>query len=247
MPLHNTAQRKSLFRPALDDYYVFPEVHKAQWMKFFDAMEADEEKIISWAEKSDIEHPKAWYESLHKFLFDVYSGTPKMLKKAAKESFQSFLKEVHSNHLKNPKPDYWYNQQQITPQRFVDMIKEAAEIKDIEQAISYINARVMSLGFYLYSEYILSKTDQYSKAKHVASELNKQAYDLECLALGKSPVNTLKEGDTVTHFFSKHSKYTVEKVVWDDPDHASLSTVIARNEKKAPVFFTDPWNIQIPK
>jgi hypothetical protein len=247
MPLYNTAQRNSLFRPALDDYYVFPEAHKPQWFKFFESMEADEDKILDWAEKSDIKHPKAWYESLHKFLFDMYSGTPKMLKKAAKESFQSFLKDVHSNHIKNPKPDYWYRDQDVTPKRFIEVLKEASEIKDLEQTIAYINARMMNLGFYLYSEYILSKTEFYKKVKHVASDFNRQAYDLECLALGKSPVSAIKEGDTFTHFLSPKDKFTVENVVWDDPDHVSFSTVIARNEKKAPVFFTDPWNIKILK
>jgi hypothetical protein len=245
MPLYNTAQRNSLFRPALDDYYVFPEVHKPQWFKFFEAMEADEEKILTWAEKSDIKHPKAWYESLHKFLFDIYSGTPKMLKKAAKENFQAFLKDVQSNHVKNPKPDYWYHDYDVTPKRFMEVLKEAAELKEPEQSIAYINARMMNLGFYLYSEYILSKTEHYKKVKHIASDLNKQAYDLECLALGKSPISGIKEGDTVTHFLCPKAKFTVEKIVWDDPDHASLSTVIARNEQKAPVFFTDPWNIKI--
>lgn len=245
MPLYNTAQRNSLFRPALDDYYVFPEEHKLQWIKFFDSMDADEEKIIDWAEKSDIAHPKAWYESLHKFLFDMYSGNPTMLKKAAKESFQSFLKEVRSNHIKNPKPEDWYHHKyQITINRFVDVLKEAAEVKQPEQAIAYINARMMNLGYYLYSEYILSKTKEYKNVKNVASELNRQAYDLECLALGKSPINHIREGDTFTHFFCPNAKFTVEKVVWDDPDCTSLSTIIARNEKKAPVFFIDPWNIR---
>lgn len=245
MPLYNTAQRNSLFRPALDDYYVFPEEHKPQWFKFFEAMEADEEKILAWAEKADIKHPKAWYESLHKFLFDVYSGTPKMLKKAAKEDFQAFLKEVHNNHVKNPKPDYWYHNHDVTPRRFMEVLQEAADLANIEQCIAYINARMMNLGFYLYSEYILSKTEHYKKVKHVASELNKQAYDLECLALGTSPIYRIKEGDTVGHFLCPKAKFVVEKIAWDDPDHTSISTVIARNEKKAPVFISDPWNLQL--
>jgi hypothetical protein len=244
MPLYKTAQRNSLFRPALDDFYVFPEVHKGNWMRFFEAMDADEEKILSWAEKSDIKHPKAWYESLHKFLFDVYSGTPKLLKKAAKESFQAFLKDVRANHMKNPKPDYWYHHQQgVTLQRFVDVLQEAAELAEPEQAISYINARMMNLGYHLYSEYILSKTDQYKKVKHVASEMNREAYDLECLALGKNPLSTIEEGDFVYHTVA-NEKFKVERVIWDDPDHTSLSTIVARNDKNAPVVFTDLWNLK---
>jgi hypothetical protein len=243
MPLFKTAQRNSLSKPALDDYYLFPDKHKSGWMKFFEAMDADEEKIIAWAEKSDIEHPKAWYESLHKFLFDMYSGTPAMLKKAAKETFSAFLEEVASNHEKNPKLDYWYHNQQIKRQRFIEVLKEAAQFEDIAETIRYINARMMNLGFYLYSEYILSKTKFYSDTQKIASELNKQAYDLECLVLGKSPVE-IKEGDLFNHAFSESEKYRVEQIVWDTPDKVSPSAIVAKDMRELPVLIIDLWNIQ---
>jgi hypothetical protein len=243
MPLYKTAQRGSHLRPKLDDYYVFPEVHKGNWAKFYESMDGDQEKILSWADKSGIEHPKAWFESLHRFLFDIYTGTPAMLKKAAKENFGSFLKEIHSNHMKNPKPDRWYHAQGITPRRFMEVMRDAAEIKQTDQAIAFINARVMNLGFYLYSEFILSKTDEGKKLKSVASQKNKEAYDLECLALGKSPLCKLREGDIVEHSLCPQEKLAIEKIVWDDPDHSSLSVVMARNEKKTPFIIVDIWNL----
>ncbi len=246
MPLFKTAQRKSLLEPAVDDYYVFPEIHKYSWFKFFEAMDADEDKIIAWAEQADIKHPKAWYESLHRFLFDVYSGTPVMLKKAAKSLFSDFLLEVHGNHAKNPKPDYWYHQQQITSKRFLEVLEEAAAIEGCEQAIRYINARIMNLGFYLYSEYILSKTDFYKQVKHVASQKNKQAYDLESLVLGRAPVD-IHEGDTFCHAFCAEDKFVADRIVYDDPDQASPSVIIARNENNVPFFFTDLWNLRLQK
>lgn len=243
MPLYKTAQRGTHLRRELDDFYVFPEVHKENWAKFYESMDGDQEKILAWAEKSGIDYPKAWFESLHHFLFDVYTGTPAMLKKAAKENFGSFLKEVHSNHSKNPKPERWYHAQGITPRRFIEVMQEAAEIKQPDQAIAYINARVMNLGYYLYSEYILSKTENNKKIKSVASQKNKEAYDLECLTLGKSPLCSLQEGKKVAHALCPEEDLTVEKIVWEDPDNSSLSVVVARNEKKAPFIIVDVWNL----
>lgn len=244
MPMVKTAQRGSHLRPGLDDYYVFPEQHKGNWARFYESMDGDQEKILAWADKAGIEHPKAWFESLHRFLFDIYTGTPAMLKKAAKENFGSFLKEVHSNHLKNPKPVTWYRAQGITPQRFIDVMSEAAEIKQIEQAIAYVNARIMNLGYYLYAEYLLSKTDEAKKLRSVASQRNHEAYDLECLTFGKSPLVGIKEGDFVTHAFKDGLKLAVERIVWEDPDQSSISVIVARDKHKTPYIISDIWNLR---
>lgn len=244
MPLLRTAQRGSHLRPARDDYYVFPEQHKGNWARFYESMGGDQEKILSWADKAGIEHPKAWFESLHRFLFDLYSGTAAMLKKAAKDNFSAFLKDIHTNHTKNPKPVSWYRAQGITPNRFLEVMKEASEIKQIDQAIAYVNARVMNLGYYLYAEYILSKTDEAKSIKSVAAQRNKEAYDLECLALGRSPLSALKEGDNVIHSFANFIELAVEKIIWEDPDHSSIATIVARDKNKTPYILSDIWNLR---
>lgn len=242
MPLL-TAQKHSWKNQPPNNFYHFPEEHKAGWKKFWESMDGDMDKIIDFAKSADIECPAEWFESLHRFLFDVFCGDPKILKCAAEKGFKEFLGQVIKNHKEKPKEKAWYVKQCITPEKFIGVLERAAEITDVRQAVALINAHMKDLGFGLYSEFILSKTKAKSEIKSVASDLNKKAYVLECEALGESPISGLHEGNVIGHSLHSKDYFMVTEVVHDDKDNIEM--VVARDEHGHVAFIKDLWNVYV--
>lgn len=227
---------------APNNLYHFPQEHLEGWKAFWEAMDGDMDKILSWAKKAGVESPAEWFESLHRFLFDVFVGSPKLLKEASGKTFGEFLKQVAKNHVNDPKPRQWYSVRGVTRQGFVAALERAAEIPNIRQAVAYVNARILDLGFYLYSEYLLSKSEGKSKLKSVASDLNKKAYNIECAALGESPLANLKKGSTVEHGLFPGESLMVVDIVSEDQD---IDLVVARDAQGKPAYIEDIWNLRI--
>jgi hypothetical protein len=206
-------------------------------------MDGDLDKIMDFAKTADIECPREWTESLHRFLFSVFAGDPKLLKSAADKSFGGFLSQVAANHQKEPLDRNWYVIRGITQSNFVAMLERAANIKDVRQAVAFVNARVRDLGFYLYSEYILSKTKNTGEIKSVASLLNKEAYELESEVLGESPLMGIKEGHSIKHSLFPDDYFMVIEAVKDSNDE--IEVLVARDTNGHIAFIKDLWNVQL--
>lgn len=241
MPLLTAEKHQWTSQPPYN-FYHFPMEHLAAWETFWKEMDGDMDKILAFAEKSKVECPKEWFESLHRFLFDTFSGNVKLLKQGADSSFGTFLGKVTKAHEDNPKEKQWYTVRGITKDKFIAMLERASQIKDVRQAVAFVNSRVKDLGFYLYSEFLLSKTKAKSEIKSVASDLNKQAFDLEVEALGHSPVFNADVGDTVEHGLFPGEEFTVLEAVRDGD---TLTMLVASDSAGRVAFITDLWNVLV--
>lgn len=238
MPLLKTSQTHKCLNQPPYRKYVFADEHKKDWMTFWKAMDGDRDKILDFAEKSEIQNPKDWYEELHRFLFDFFAGDDKLLKKAAKKTFGEFLAQVAENHVNAPKDKYWYFGKGLKPKDFIRVIEFAAAMADPSQAISYINARTPEYGAKLYSEYILSKTPGKKEIESIASDLNKKAFLKEKELTGLDTFDIFREGDTVRHLRFANEEF---KIVVADREHEML-VLEDSNGREAYVF--DPWNLE---
>jgi hypothetical protein len=242
MPLLTTGQRHSWTKQPPYSFYNFPEMHKANWKTFWEEMDGDREKILAFAEKADIECPCEWFESLHRFLFDSFSGDVKLMKKASKEGFGAFLAKIAENHINDPKDKYWYFDKGITQGEFLHVLESASEIDDPRQAVSYINARVRDFGFDLYSEYILSKTKEKKELTSIASEMYKKAYELENAVAGRDLIS-VKAGDKIKHNLFADLDLTVDEVSVDE-EKKLVDIVIAKDASNHTYYIEDVWNIE---
>lgn len=236
MPVFLTAQKYKSLVNELYGNYIFPEEHRKGWMAFWEANNGDIEKILKFAKSADIVHPEEWADSLYVFLFGTFWGNPKLLIQASSKGFDSFLVQVAKNHENTPKTKAWYHQHGVTQAQFITAIQAASEIADLNQSISYVNARIPSLGFYLYSEFLLAKTKQKDEIKSVASNMNEEAFQMECDAIEEYPEALFTKGAKVTHAFYPDT-FTVEKF---DP---TSQVVEAKREDGSTVYFTDGWNL----
>jgi len=238
MPLL-TAQKHGLGTQPVYNFYHFPEEHKANWEEFWKSNDGDLDKILEFAKKADIANPNEWVESLHIFLFDTFCGNPKLLKKASKTAFGPFLQKIVENHKKEPKDKGWYTKRGVTKDSFIGIVERAAEIKDIQHCVSFINARISDLGFYLYSEYILSKTSEKSKIKSVASNLMKRSKEIIENVTGRSIRDEVTSGSIVAHcmFPGEHFSVIGSGTFDEDP----FIAVVDENSHVGFVF--DYWNL----
>ena len=244
MPLL-TAEKHQWTKQPPYNFYHFPDEHRAGWQVFWKEMDGDIDKILEFAKKADIECPNEWYESLHRFLFLTFAGNTKLLKTSADTSFGTFLQKVRDNHFNDPKNKQWYTVRGITKNNFIAMLERAVDIKDIRQAVAFVNARVKDLGFYLYSEFILSKTKGKSKIKSVASNTNKKAYELEIEAIGESPLTSLHVGNTIQHSLFPDEEFKISEIVKDG--HNKMKMFVTRDTQGRVAFISDFWNVaQIP-
>jgi hypothetical protein len=243
MPLL-TAQKHQWTKQPPYNFYHFPEEHRAGWTIFWEEMDGDLEKIAEFAEKSDVECPCEWLESLHRFLFGTFSGESKLMKTAAEGGFPAFVKQTIKNHKDDPKERDWYSVRGITHDKFLGMLERAAEIIDPRQSVAFINARVKDLGFFLYSEFVLAKTKGKSEIKSIASDLNKKAYNLESTVLGESPINGLNPGTTVLNALLPGEFFMVTEVVRTASD--DIESLVTRDTKGKVAFMKDLWNVQVP-
>lgn len=241
MPLL-TAQKHQWTEQPLYNFYHFPEEHRANWESFWEELGGDIGDILDFAKQAGIDSPKEWLESLHRFLFLEFSGDFALTKSAASKSFGDFLSTIAKNHQDKPKDRAWYRDHGVTATKFISVLEHAAEIKDLRQSVAYVNARIQDYGFSLYSEYTLTKTSQKNKIKSVASDMNKEAYDLESAALGESPLSGLRDGNVVSHALFPNEKFMVIDVVANDSD---IEMLVTRDTAGHVAFITDLWNVQI--
>jgi hypothetical protein len=240
MPLL-TAEKHQWTKQPPYNFYHFPEEHRAGWQTFWEEMDGDLDKILEFAKKASIECPNEWFESLHRFLFLTFAGNAKLLKSGADTSFGTFLGKIRDNHSNNPKNKQWYTVRGITQNNFIAMLERASEIKDVRQVVAFINARVKDLGFYLYSEFLLSKTKGKSEIKSVASDFNKKAYKLEKKALGRSPLDALVAGNEISHSLFPEDTFEVTEVVRDASNEITM--LVTRDSQNRVAFIADLWNV----
>lgn len=240
MPMLKTSQAKSYSQVDSYNTYDFAKKHKKGWTEFWEEMGGDMEKIVKFAEDAGIDRPKEWFNSLHRFLFDVYCGDEEILDglklKAASKDFQTFLGTVLKNHQDNPKDKWWYINKGMTEMGFIAMLERAGAVEQQENAIAFINARVKDMGNELYSEFLLSKAGYLDEMHSVASGMNKKAYEIE-KALGKDIVSSLKEGDKVYYYKFASTEY---EVVEKDE-----GVVVVIDDVGRVGYVTDPWNLTI--
>lgn len=242
MPLL-TAQKHQWTSQPPYNFYHFPEEHREGWVAFWESMDGDMDKMLEFAKKASIEFPAEWFESLHKFLFDAYAGNPKLLRQSADKSFGGFLGDIAKNHQDNPKDKAWYTKRGVTKSQFISMMERCAEITDPRQAVAFINARIRDLGFYLYSEYTLSKTKGKSKIRSVASELNKKAYDIECAVANGSLLENITAGQSVKHAMYPTESFLVTEAVADED--GKLTMLVVRSADGKVSFIRDLWNVAV--
>lgn len=253
MPLKINAFNHDCFDQPPRNLYSFSGEQKHAWSLFWEEMDGDLDKILKFAKDSGIENPEEWFESLHHFLFDVFSGNSKLLKKAAKKTFQEFLAQIAENHINDPKDKYWYFNKGLTKQKFIRMIEGAAEVVDLRQAISYLNSRVSNdFGSKVYSEYILSKTPQKKEIISIASEMNKKAWEIESSLSGKYV--TVNISDKIKHFCFPKEEFTVTgmhrstakiKISGETEHIEPLQTCLIVKDSKGKVgYIFDLWNVE---
>ena len=240
MPLL-TAEKHQWTKQPPYNFYHFPDEHRAGWTVFWEEMDGDIDKILEFAKKADIECPAEWYESLHRFLFLTFDGNVKLLKCGADTSFGTFIQKVKDNHANNPKHKQWYTVRGITQNNFISMLERAADIKDVRQVVAFVNARVKDLGFYLYSEFILSKTKGKSEIKSVASNLNKKAYELEIKARGHSALEALDAGNIIRHSLFPEDEFEITEIVRDE--HDEIEMFVTTDKQGRVAFVADLWNV----
>jgi len=240
MPLL-TAEKHQWTKQPPYNFYHFPDEHRAGWQVFWEEMDGDIDKILEFAKKADIECPNEWYESLHRFLFLTFDGNVKLLKCGADTSFGTFIQKIRDSHFNNPKNKQWYTVRGITQNNFIAMLERAVDIKDVRQAVAFVNARVKDMGFFLYSEFVLSKTKGKSEIKSVASHLNKKAYKLEMEAMGHSPLEVLKDGDIIRHSLFPEDEFEISEIVRDENKEIEMLVTLDKQGRVA--FVTDLWNV----
>lgn len=233
--------------------YSFAGEQRSAWSLFWEEMDGDLDKILKFANDSGIENPEEWFESLHHFLFDVFSGNPKLLKKAAKKTFQEFLAQVAENHINDPKDKYWYFGKGLTKQQFIRMIEGAATVVDLRQSIAYLNARASNdFGSKLYSEYILSKTPQKKEIISIASEMNKKAWEIESELSGKEISANI--ADKIMHLRFPGEEFTVTEVhrsvakikIDGETQHIEpiQTCLVVKDSKGKTGYIFDLWNVE---
>lgn len=226
------------FFPSKVGWYEFPEEHRSLWVRFWDDHEGDLDKVCDFAEKAGIESPKEFYNALHWFLFDSFSGNPEILKKAAGKDFKSFVAQVLKNHINSPKDKNWYRKHNTTHEKFIAALEGVEETSTHDQSISYINARVHPMGSHLFHEWLLSQTKLRNEIVSVASKMNKRAYLIEKHS-GRDPIKGLKYGSTVGHSLHPNKRYFVLATIKNGKDRV----VVVRNDLGHRCFIPDVWNI----
>ena len=240
MPLHHTAQNHSWVNMPPFGIYKFVDKQRPQWEAFWREMEGDIDKIAEFAQKSEVPSPYNWVEQLHRFLFDTFSGDPRLMKYAAKKNFGEFLKQVVENHINDPRERAWYASKGVQKRDYISTLERASLFEKPDEAIVFINARIIDMGAKLYSEYVLSKTPQSKEIVSIASKLNKQAYKIEQKITGKVIPFELKAGDEI-----KHARFPGEKFTVLEIDSEEDPFLVVRDAENKVGYITDVWNVSV--
>jgi hypothetical protein len=254
MPLLKIADRYVDDKPRC--LYDFPRSHKPLWEEFWRALDGDYDKILDFAKKGGVENPVEWLEELHRFLFDVFSGCPELVKKASADAFGKFINKIAEQHIKNPREKHWYLERGVLPDDFIDCLKEASKLETPKETILYLNNQIINFGTDLYSEFLLLKTKQSADIKALASKLTKDAYDIELAIVGDAhPVRShIKLGSkfkhkncgdvtfecTGTHIRSSTHRINGTKRIVADTKYP---VVFCKDDNDAPHAFDDVWNL----
>lgn len=203
--------------------YDFHNKHKTGWMNFWKEMGGDKEKILSFAKEAKISSPEVWYQELHKFLFDFYSGDVSLMKVAAKtDTFSAFLAEIVKNHITNPKDKNWYLKKGINEKTFIRIMETASLMENPDMSIAYIDARMRDCGNYIYSEFLLSKAGELEEKMSLVSSKNKQAYEIEKEVM-RDKMPKFVAGDVVSHALYPIEQFEV--VSTDDKTYLDLGSI----------------------
>jgi hypothetical protein len=238
MPLLKVSQTRDYFNPKPNCSYNFAKEQTGNWITFWEEMDGDINKILEFAKESGIDNPQDWFDELHRFLFDVFSGNDKLLKKASKGQFKDFLAQVAENHVKNPKDLDWYYLKGTNPKEFIRVVEFASSFTDQKQAVAYINARVPEFGAKLFSEYILSKAPHKNEIVSIASKMNKEAYEIEKKISGKDIFDSIKVGSKIKH--SKCGEEIFEVIAIDTQNEM----FIVQDSREKEHYFFDVWNVK---
>lgn len=238
MPLLKIAQTHKCLNQPSYRLYTFAEEQKKNWYKFWEEMGGDRDKILDFAKKAEVDNPEDWYEELHRFLFDLFAGDIKLVKKAAKADFKGFLAQVAENHVNNPKDKYWYFGKGMKPTDFIRIVQYAAQFEDPVRSISYINARTPEYGVKLYNEWLLSKVINKNELVTIASNMNKEAYKLEAPIAG-SVFDRVAVEDKIKHLRFANEEFKVLEINKDD----NFLVVEDKDGKEGYVF--DYWNVEV--
>ena len=253
MPLLRVSQKHTCFELKEYNAYKFNDKQKPMWLEFWKEMGGDLDKILEFAEKSEVDNPVEWTNDLHKFLFDFFSGSEKLLKQAAKKDFSAFLAQVAENHINDPKEKYWYFKKGLKIRDFISVMENASIFDKPKEAVCYINARTPDYGAELYSEWLLSKAINKKDLVSVASDLNKKAYRLEEEITGRTILDTVKvDGSTkLKHSRFPNNELTVVGVhkaalkISANGDCEDKSYMVIKDEKGKTGYIFDPWNVKI--
>ena len=235
MPMLKAQQHPDMFGHPPAGLYHFNEIHRDGWRTFWKEMDGDVDKILKWADAAGIEDSKIWYQELHKFLFDFYSGDTSLIRKAAKGKFVDYIAQVTKNHINDPKPGWWYNERGVNYEKFISILQRSVDSTDERSVIYFLNARLVDFGFNLYSEYLLSKTGYEKSMQSIASNMRKKAYDIEQSICGE--YEDLEEGDIIRHANFPGETFQVLEV-------ADGVTVTA-DKDGLDCYVTDPWNVEL--
>ena len=255
MPLLRVSQQHSCFELKDFNAYKFNDKQKPMWLEFWKEMDGDTDKLLDFAKNAEIDNPIDWVNTLHKFLFDFFSGSEKLLKQAAKKDFKAFLTQVAENHINDPKEKYWYFKKGLKIRDFIRVMENAACFEKADESVRYINARTPDYGAELYSEWLLSKAINKKELVSVASDLNKKAYRAEEKLTGRTILDVVKvDGSTkLTHMRFPGSVLTVVGVhrpplkVAATNDTEDKSYMVIKDQHGKTGYIFDPWNVKIVK
>jgi hypothetical protein len=177
--------------------YTFAEEHKEDWHKFWINMQGDIDKILDFAKDLGIESPKDWLEELHRFLFDIFSGSYRMITASNNLTFNQFLKGIIENHKKSPKTHYWYACHDTDLNGFIKIFEIASEFDDYKEAINHINARIRDFGSKVFNEWVLTKAKESGEIKSIATNKIKEMNKLERTIFG---ARNFKIGEKINYF-----------------------------------------------
>jgi len=213
--------------------YRFYEEQRTGWCAFWEEMDGCSCKIIDWAKNAEIEEPEQWYQSLHLFLFECFSGNEKLLKKAAKsQSFGDFLGQAIENHVNCPYDDMWYVNKGLTQCRFIAELERAAAMEDDMRAVVYLDSKIPELGGRLYCEYTLALTGWKEELMESVSMINKKAFGLEDQVFTRK----FHAGQKVVHQFYPNKELEVLGVV--------DNKLVAKHVNGCLSVIEDVWNVE---
>jgi hypothetical protein len=166
-------------------YYFSPDL-LSQWQEFWQSINGDINECLKFAEKGSISDPNQWCASLHKFLFSVWPGNPKLLMKEAKvNSLQGYVTLIADQHRETPREKSFYIKLAVTGDDFVRIMDSAKAFESEYDIIQFINARIPDYGNRVLEEYALqfggfeAVQEKVAELRSLAKKVRKEAAKLD--------------------------------------------------------------------